>query len=235
MASKRFKDETCVYCATPGAATTADHVFARQFFPLDKRDGLPKAPACEACNRAKSALEHYLTTVLPFAGRHADALRTLSEMVPARLAANRKLSADLDAQRSHVVQQVNGRFVRAMTLPFDSEKLSDLMAYVARGLAFHDFGVVIPAGHHVRAGMLRAEGAAFLEQVFAWNGRRTGRSLGDGVFDYAGLQSVEDPHLTVWKFRVMGGIQTAGDPTAPDEWPEFIWATTSKAPSLLDL
>ena len=57
---KGFKGKTCVYCAAAPAATM-DHVFAREFFLVDRRANLPKVPACQACNSAKSGLEHYLT------------------------------------------------------------------------------------------------------------------------------------------------------------------------------
>jgi hypothetical protein len=73
---KKFNDKTCVYCATQ-PATTEDHVFARGFFVETRRDKLPKVPACQPCNQVKSGLEHYLATVLPFAGRHADAPASL--------------------------------------------------------------------------------------------------------------------------------------------------------------
>jgi hypothetical protein len=235
MASKLYRGQTCAYCATPGAATTADHVFARQFFPIDQRDGLPKVPACTDCNGAKAVLEHYLTAVLPFAGRHPDALTALNDMVPARLAANQRLHTELSSGQAYRVQQIGGRFVRSMTLPFDSEKLTDLLTYIARGLALSEFGVVIPADYNVSAAMMPDEVSEQLESLFAKNGRRCKATLGDGVFDYAGLQSVEEPYLTVWKFRIMGGIQTSGDRHRPDEWPEVIWATSSKTASPLDL
>ena len=54
--SKKFKGKLCVYCGT-GESETADHVVAREFFPETHRDGLPKVPACKACNAAKAALE----------------------------------------------------------------------------------------------------------------------------------------------------------------------------------
>jgi hypothetical protein len=235
MASKRYRGQTCAYCATPGAATTADHVFARKFFPIEHRNGLPKVPACAACNNAKSGLEHYLTAVLPFAARHAEALSALSEMVPPRLAANQKLAAELRAGQDYAVRQIDGRLVRVMTLPFDSERLMELFAYIARGLAFHDFKIVIPKDHVVRAGLMHPVGEAFLEQLFRLNGVRTQGALGAGVFKYSGMQGVQDPHLTIWKFRVMGGLQTSGDPHHPDLSPEVIWATTSKTPSPLHL
>jgi hypothetical protein len=56
--SKRFKfaGQTCVYCGLL-PATSADHVFSRQFFLVERRDNLPKVPACDRCNNLKGTLE----------------------------------------------------------------------------------------------------------------------------------------------------------------------------------
>ncbi len=234
MSNRRAKGKTCTYCGGLGAADTADHVFAREFFPLSKRGNLPKVPACQSCNGSKAKLEHYLTAVLPFGSRHEDAAQTLEDSVPARLAGNEKLRRELAAHQTYSVQFVGGRFVRMMTLPLRGESLAELFAYIARGLALYEFGVIIPQTYNVRASMLRAEGNAFLESLIRHGGNRVERSLGDGLFDYSGLQSVQDSQLTVWKFRLLAGLQ-ASDTEAPGELPELIWATTSKSPSPLDL
>jgi hypothetical protein len=97
--SKTYKGKTCTYCAVLGSSTTGDHVFARGFVPPDKRDHLPQVPACAQCNGEKAKLEHYLATVLPFGGQHADARQVLNEMVEPRLAKNAKLHRELSAMR----------------------------------------------------------------------------------------------------------------------------------------
>src|SRR4051812_19921101 len=93
MPSKKFKGKTCVYCGKE--SMTADHIIAREFFLRDRREDPIKVPACEDCNREKSRLEHYLTTVLPFGARHADAAENLSSMVPSRIRRNEKLASEL--------------------------------------------------------------------------------------------------------------------------------------------
>jgi hypothetical protein len=231
---KRFKGEACAYCATPGISTTGDHVFARQFFPPTKKANLPQVPACEGCNRAKSKLEHYLTAVMPFGGAHADAAYVLGEMTEPRLARNAKLHQALAAGQGRTVLQEQGRLVSAMTIPFDSERLAELFAYIARGLALHHFGTLVPADYNVRAGMVRADGEGFFESLLSLNGDRISANLGEGAFAYEGVHSRSDPGLTVWKFQAYGGLRMTGDPSAPDEAPANIWATSSKAPALLD-
>jgi hypothetical protein len=128
---KGFRGKTCVYCATTLAATM-DHVFAREFFLVDRRANLPKVPACASCNGAESSLEHYLTAVLPFGGQHADGLAHLSGMVPGRLARNQKLAHQLSAGLSSTI--VPGRQTPAMTIPIDPDKVGELFALIAKGL-----------------------------------------------------------------------------------------------------
>ncbi len=94
--SKKFKDKPCVYCPT-GISATADHAFAREFFLERHRANLPKVPACAVCNGEKSALEHYLTTILSFGGVHPNALENLITTAPRRLAKNLKLRDTLAA------------------------------------------------------------------------------------------------------------------------------------------
>ena len=73
---KKHKGKPCAYCFER-LSETADHVFARNFFLPSARANLPQVPACSLCNAQKSALEHYLTSVLPFGGRHKAALPNL--------------------------------------------------------------------------------------------------------------------------------------------------------------
>jgi ribosomal protein L40E len=91
---KNFKGKICAYCGSAQAATD-DHIFARSLFLEGDRPDLPKAPACRKCNEAKSKLEHYVTAVLPFGGRHPQAGENLLKMVPRRLDKNRRLGQEM--------------------------------------------------------------------------------------------------------------------------------------------
>jgi hypothetical protein len=151
MASKKYIGKTCVYC-TKAAATTADHVFAREFFLADQRANLPKVPACAACNRAKSDLERYLTAVLPFAGRYGGALGQLTNEVPRRLAKNPRLHEQLAAGRQRGWwQKKSGIIVPATVLPLDGQKLVDYVALVVRGLMWHHWKVLLGSDCFVEA------------------------------------------------------------------------------------
>jgi hypothetical protein len=121
----RFKGKTCIYCAVPECSEDGDHVLCRQFL-LERHRGDPaKVPACKACNGRKGALEQYLTTVMLFGGRHADATESLESMGPKRLRGNLKLTRELAAGIEYAPPIDSSGHV-SMTVPFDSEQLREL-------------------------------------------------------------------------------------------------------------
>jgi hypothetical protein len=217
--SKRFKfaGETCAYCAER-PAMTADHIFARSFFVVPRRGNLPQVPACDPCNSEKARLEHYLTAVLPFGGLHVDGPQTLAELVPRRLANNLALHRELAAGISRVLVDEGGTPVQAMTVPFEPEKLSALFTFIAKGLAWHHWGVLVDQGADVWAGILNATGENIFNSWLARNGRaRTTENLGDDTFAYVGVQGMDNPQMSVWVFAIYGGLRLSGDPDAPHE------------------
>ncbi|MFL9841725.1 hypothetical protein ABS767_12185 [Sphingomonas sp. ST-64] len=225
--SKRHRGKTCVYCAGPGISDSADHVFSREFLPVEHRGNMPKVPACTPCNRAKSDLEHYLSAVLPFGGRHAGSSEMLEAEVPRRLAKNPRLHRELATGQQTIWVEQNGVILPTLAIPFDGTKLDALFAMLARGLAFHHFGVVIPSTHFIGAGTLARVGEQAMEGLLALNAKvRVAVSVGDGLLDYEGAQGVGDPALTIWRFRLYGGVMLA-DGDAPGERLTTIWASSS--------
>jgi hypothetical protein len=59
----------------------------------------------------------------------------------------------------------------------------------------------------------------FIEEFFfAKKSReRVTANLGTGTFVYEGVQAVDDPKLTIWKFSIYGGVSFGGDPKLPAE------------------
>ena len=124
---KRFKSATCAYGGDPGA--TADHVFARSFLPETHRGAIPQVAACAPCNNAKSALEHYRATVLPFSGNHLLSKPMLEHAVPRRLDKNKKLHRALAAGQKSVAW-IDGETTQAsFGIPWDHDQL---LAYAYR-------------------------------------------------------------------------------------------------------
>ena len=229
--SKRFKDKTCVYCGNSGS--TADHIFARQFFPVERRDNLPQVCACQGCNGAKAELEHYLSSVLPFGGPHRESGALLESAVPARLARNRKLHLSLAEGRQTILVREDGVARTTLALPFDSEKLFSLLGYVARALVAYHWDIIVPQTHFSRGSLLTDEGDLTYRELFMRRCRAEAQgNLGNGLILYQGVQAIDRSLLTLWRFRIYGGMNFLGDPRSPSEVATHLWSATAHSPPI---
>jgi hypothetical protein len=228
--TKKFKGKACVYCARRGSSETGDHVVAREFFPKPRPVGLPVVPACTSCNNEKSKLEHYATAVLPFGATHAGAGAVLSTMVPGRLGANQKLAMSLanNAETKYISRDGGLSWDTEMVLPFDGDKVEQLFRMITRGLAYSEWGMLFPdTDCIVHVSFLTTEGRAIFDPYFAGQGNKTGvRNLGNGIFVYEGVQSLESPQLTLLRMSLCGAV-VAGDPKARDERVSVAYALTA--------
>lgn len=216
--SKKFKGLRCAYCAKK-VAFTADHIFAREFFLPSERANLPQTPACDTCNNDKSKLEHYLATVLPFGGRHADASENLASMAPKRLEKNARLHRHLqEGQKIALVPDKDGNLEDTIAIPFDGEKLERLFSMIARGLVWHHWSVYLEHGYEVQTRTVTTRGMQFYEEkLFRKNARaRVSENLGNGTFVYEGVQAIDDPAITAWKFTVYGGLASYENTFTPE-------------------
>lgn len=216
--SKRFKDKTCVYCATPKISRTGDHVFARKFFLPSQRDNLPQVPACEVCNGKKSKLEHYLASVLPFGGRHDDALDNLANMVPGRLARNKRLRRELANGMSRIwVKEATGLYVRSVSIPFNGEALEELLKYIIKGLMWHHWKVLLDETCFVETYSLTAYGVQFFESHVGLRAKeRVAVTIGNGTFGYRGALGIDNQQVSVWEFSVFGRLLLTENNSASD-------------------
>ena len=211
--SKKFKGKTCAYSGAAGASETGDHVLAREFVPVAHRGQIPKIPACKACNKEKSDLEHYLTSLLAFGGRHADAVANLSDNASRRLAKNQKLHRELTAGRSRVwTREPSGLLVHSLTIPIDGERVEKLVGLIVRGLLFHHWGVVLGSDCFVEVLSLTARGEAFYDKFDKTNARqRVQNDIGNGALVYSGAQGIDNPQVSVWEVSLYGGVKMSGD------------------------
>ena len=162
--SKKFKGEKCAYCAE-AKSDTGDHVFAREFFLIDKRQNLPKVPSCNKCNNDKSTLEHSLTALLPFGGRHIAAKDNLAKMVPKRLSKNKKLHKELNKKQSSIWRQRPSGIARpSMTLPVNFDEISKLFNYIVKGLTYYHFNAYLPSDIEIEVLALTPFGEDFFEK-----------------------------------------------------------------------
>ncbi|MDD5296803.1 MAG: HNH endonuclease signature motif containing protein [Rhodocyclaceae bacterium] len=230
---KGYRGKLCVYCLE-AEAEDGDHVLSRQFVLPEHRHNLPKVPACKRCNNEKSKLEHYLTTVMPFGGRHGDAGRILAEQVPGRLVRNERLCRELAAgTEQYLVSENGGLWEPSMTVPLDGRALEGLFEYMTRGLAWHHWRLTFGPGFVVRAAFLSEAASRLFEGLMARNGERVNGKLGGNALDYEGVKANDGKGLTVWRMSLYRAV-VAGDRggtgreersstshciTAPKNWP----------------
>ncbi|WP_456280989.1 hypothetical protein M1D55_02330 [Cupriavidus sp. JZ107] len=229
--SKQYKGKVCVYCARPGESSTGDHVVARSFFSVDERNNLPQVPACAPCNSAKSTLETYLTALLPQGARHQDDVSDYWAESRRRIDKNQKLYRELQAgaaisRRADRIAEP----VTEMAIPIDSSKLLDLSKYIAKGLLYHHWQVIVPKDQIVRsqfmneAGELTFSGVINKLQEMAANAslddvvKTTGLiQLGRETVTYEGFFSPLDAPLSMWRlnfYRARLGIPGVSETTS---------------------
>jgi hypothetical protein len=207
MGSKRFKNTICAYCSDQ-AAVTGDHIFAREFFLNQHRDNLPQAPACDRCNNEKSKLEHYLTALLPFGGRHKHSVQNLTLQVPKRLEKNQRLHRELREGQVNVSLIQEDQASDTFALPIREGAIEELFEYIVKGLVWHHWRVYLGEQFPVEALVLSDHGRQFFDQELFSKGaaQRTLENLGDGTIIYEGVQGMDCPQITVWRFHIYGGI-----------------------------
>ena len=205
--SKRYKGKTCAYCA--GVSETADHILAREFVPVPYRSQIPQVPACRRCNAEKSDLEHYLTAVLLFGGRHADASTNLQNDGPKRLAKNQKLCREFGGGSERIwTQEPSGLLVRALAFPIDGEKVERLVGLVARGLMRHHWRVVPGPDCFVDAYSLTPLGEVHFAPYRSMRAKQRVRGdIGNGALIYEGAQGSDNPQISIWEMTLLGGVK----------------------------
>lgn len=222
---KGYKGVPCAYCFEAEAGT-ADHVIAREFFPKDKRDNLPKVAACQKCNNEKSKLEHLLTAVLPFGARHPEASEVIA-MTESRLEQNMKLHRWLAQGIRSVLRSINGRpWQPEMTVPLNGQDLERLAEFIVKGLARYHWGLSLSPNHFVRASFLNEEGRKQFDPFFTGSAQaKVACGLGGGVFSYEGVQSSEHAELSLWKMSFYE-IEVSGDPRVPGQRASIIYGVS---------
>jgi hypothetical protein len=193
--SKKYRHKICVYCGKT-TSTAGDHVWARTFCLERYRANLPQVPSCDKCNRDKSYLEHYLATVLPFGALHADSAETINTLVPKRLEKNAKL------QRELRIGYIGDR------IPLREGQIEPLFAFIAKGLLWHHWGIILTDKDCAAAIVVRDNGAGLLSHIFTKMSPRDRAvaNLGAGALVYEGVQSKDFAQFTLWRFLVYGGL-----------------------------
>jgi hypothetical protein len=163
------------------------------------------APACTRCNNQKSKLETYLTAVLPMGSRLG---KGIDPNVVRRLRKNNKVASEL-AEALELPAQVfsDGQVGIRTTFAFRYAYLEEYLNMAAVGLAWHHLGQCLADGYAVAFFDMNDSEAAVLEQLFHLNcAQRIYGLLGEGIVEYRAVQALDDPQLSIWQFRLFGGL-----------------------------
>jgi len=205
MSSKRFRGKNCYYCGSNKSTSTGDHVFARNFFLVRHRQHLPKVPCCKKCNDAKSQLEHYLLSVLPFGGNHPGASENLTSNIPRRLQRNSRLARDLYSGLSRKHKKTSaGLLVPTMTLPLDSARLTQLFSLITTALVQMHFKERLSKADIVDSSVNVNNIDSFLNGPVR---SKIMENLGEGTISYTGVQALDNAKVTAWEYVVYGGLE----------------------------
>jgi hypothetical protein len=207
--SKKFKNKTCVYC-TENLSSIGDHIFAREFFLKKQRANLPKVPSCQKCNNEKSKLEHYLTTLLPFGGRHDDAKKNLKRMVPKRLKKNAKLHRNLSAKMNSVwAQEDSGIYAKQRFFEIEKTAITELFEYIVRGLYWLHCNTILEKDAYIKVLALSKYGEEYFDTNFISIKEfdHYSENYGSGTISYEGVKDPTNSMLSWWVFSIYGGLQ----------------------------
>ena len=188
--SKKDKGKICVYCGNANSAS-GDHVFAKEFFLPPDRVNLPQVPACVKCNNDKSKLEHYLTSVLPFSGRHSSAEDNLKTMVPKRLDKNERLRCFLAQTLAKLwIKDSSGLHVPTSLFPIDHDQIQKFFEMIAKGLLWYHWKTYLTSEHDIKVIFLTEAGEKFFDETFqtANVAAHVEVNLGNGTVIYEGIQ-----------------------------------------------
>ena len=185
-----------------------------KFFSGEAQGESPQVPSCEQCNREKSELEHYLTAVLPFAARHADALPIYKLWCLHGLHGKSKLVRQLDAGMSKVwSREPSGIVVPTSAIPFDGEKLEKLFALIVKGLMWHHWKVLLGKDCNISVMTPGTMQKNIFDELQQKNARaRLNENLGEGTIIYKAAQGTTNPIISVWEFIIYGGARLTDAP-----------------------
>lgn len=231
--SKQYKDKTCVYCTKPRRSSTRDHVIARGFFPLVDRDKikLPIVPSCNECNNEKSNLETYLTSILPFGANPSEFGAELAQRATERLQKNNKLSMPV-VRSLHELKNIN---LDRLPLPLDGIKLERLCQYIAQGLAFFHWKVLLPMDKCIiqyfsPSNSLLNELDNLINSEPSEN--RVTNEWTSNAFSYHGTQFIECTEFTLWKMSFYGFNIKGDSPESPMIDKVFVLTCPKNSPAV---
>jgi len=194
---RKRKPRTCGYCGK--VAVTSDHIPTRKLFPQPRPADLITVPACQPCNNATSTDEEYFINALLSHHRvmnaASDSVRAERFRVPAKARRVRAARRIIGAARLVDVRTPAGLHAgKAIAFKVETKTLEAVLTRIVRGLYFHEWGQRIPDNATIRHVIDPAPAVLDQGEIRAVLAQGSGRSVGDGVFEYRIVRSTDDPN-----------------------------------------
>lgn len=162
----------------------------------------------------------------------------MMKTLPIKLAKNEKLHRELlKDMRPAIIEEASPRpGMIPLQFPFRGQKLHDLLVYLAKGLLWHHWQVVLGPEFVVRAISLTSAGQGMFESLVGRYALRTvSNNLGEGTIRYEGAQARGYPEFSFWGFSIFGGIRFHGESGAASTRTKYHVAVTGRADVFSDL
>src|SRR5205823_5428004 len=93
----------------------------------------------------------------------------------------------------------------------------ELFGFIVKGLVWHHWKIYLSSEYLVKVIALTQEGEdAFEQRILNREAHPyVSMDLGKGTFLYEGIQDIDSPAVTAWRFSIYGGLKLGGDPEAP--------------------
>lgn len=202
-----LKGQTCIYCNLEPSTKNGDHLLARSFIPIPLRNGVPKLPCCEPCNREKAALELYLTAVMPL-GSRAENLPDYFSAVAHKLEGNLRLKREIFGGMEVALDPTSGADEKTLFFPFQSAKLTRYVKFLAIGAIYWATGNRIIPLHHIDVKFATHDNdLRYIWEFFhQTSGLKFQGQIGGDVLKIEGLANAHELTLCVVRFDFMNGF-----------------------------
>jgi hypothetical protein len=205
--SKKYKGSLCVYCGI-NPSDSADHIISKSIFYDPKKVDIPQVPACSDCNNKKAKIEHTLSAVLPFGGRHLLAKEHLRQSkIRRRLARNIPLQRRVKKALEKGARLTSENESLPMKLPEELKMLKEYLIYVVKGLSYFHWQLYLVGNVKIEVDFLTEKGRRFYEDTYfkmKWL-EKAEKVLEHNTIKYTGIRGCDKS--TVWLFSLYGGLQ----------------------------
>jgi len=144
---------------------------------------------------------------MPFGGRHPLSADILNHLVPKRLAKNKRIHRELAqsfTDRARIGP--DGSVQLRKTISVEADKIEQLYRLIVHGLCWSEWKLLLPPSEsEVRVGFLNSRGERMLSSLIGMRAKRRCQGiLGGGLFQYEGVQAIDNDTITIWRMSLYG-------------------------------